>query len=404
MEKDRQNRQSSVLELVREFESALTASGIGLKPVETSTPATPFSVSQVTPTASVKESTPTEASFRQAETTPLTEDSFPYAFDQQPYAAPVLGETGGAGAAPRLAEHPRTSGKNAFEESMSPERMLLSSSSFSDKIQPLLARHWKIILAAGVIVVALLIAVLAIVMVPSKQKTPAGGPVVASSQPPAGMVLVKGGSFKMGSDDAKGDYQSKPTHAVNVEDFFIDANEVTNEDYQRFVSEKSYKPPPHWKNNQFPAGTARLPVVNVSWLDAKAYAEWANKRLPTEAEWEYAARGTASTTYPWGNNWSANYANLKESDRKDAVAVGSYAEGQSWCGAKDMVGNVSEWVFDTMYPYPGSKLNRDPRYNTHRGGSFSNSKDELLMTNRGFEPPGRRLSTLGFRCAKSVSK
>ena len=103
----------------------------------------------------------------------------------------------------------------------------------------------------------------------------------------------------MGSE--RGQPDSTGAREVIVESFFLDQDEVTNEMYYEFVRDRQYRPPSHWKNRKYPPGTARLPVYNVSWEDANAYAEWAGKRLPTEQEWEYAARGPENNLYPWGN-------------------------------------------------------------------------------------------------------
>src|SRR5262249_40579891 len=119
---------------------------------------------------------------------------------------------------------------------------------------------------------------------------------VASPKPPAGvaipngMVFVPGGTFEMGRDN--GDEFERPAHTVKVKPFFLDRTEVTNEEYHRFVAATGHRPPANWAGGKIPEGQARFPVVNVSWEDANAYARWANKRLPTEAEWEFAARGT----------------------------------------------------------------------------------------------------------------
>ena len=145
-------------------------------------------------------------------------------------------------------------------------------------------------------------------------------------------------------------------------------------------------------------------MVNVSWTDAKTYAQWAGKRLPDEDEWEYAARGPANRIYPWGNEWDSRYANLKESGRNEAVAVGSYPEGKSWCGANDMAGNVAEWVGDEPKPYPTSALKFDSRVRVFRGGAYDTSKDDLVTTNRPYDLLGQRELTVGFRCAKNAPK
>jgi formylglycine-generating enzyme required for sulfatase activity len=218
------------------------------------------------------------------------------------------------------------------------------------------------------------------------------------------MVLVKGGKFVMGSDDSRSYPNSRPPHPMSVGDFYLDVNEVTNEEYYQFIGRTGIPAPPQWKNGRFKPGTEKLPVVNVSWFDAKAYASWAKKRLPTEAEWEYAARGVENKAHPWGDDWYPSYANLKESGRGNPVEVGSCPSGHTWCGVNDMVGNVAEWVNDEWYPYPGSVGKTDAGLRIYRGGSFSNSKDKLLMTNRSFDSSGQKLPDVGFRCAKDVLK
>src|SRR5205085_4067970 len=124
---------------------------------------------------------------------------------------------------------------------------------------------------------------------------------------PENMVNVDGGEFTMGND--RGDDYEKPAHETTVKPFFIDKYEVTCERYARFVKEKNYPAPPQWKNGTFPAGWARRPVTGVAWDDANAYAQWAGRRLPTEEEWEFAARGTKGWRYPWGNEWISGAAN-----------------------------------------------------------------------------------------------
>jgi formylglycine-generating enzyme required for sulfatase activity len=218
------------------------------------------------------------------------------------------------------------------------------------------------------------------------------------------MVLVEGGTFKMGTDDPNARDEWKPARDVTVNDFFMDINEVTNEDYHRFVKEKGYKPPPHWKDGEFPAGESKLPVYNVSWYDAKAYAEWAEKRLPREAEWEYAARGKDNRIYPWGNEWSGKLSNSREDGRGTPVAVGSYRGGASFKGIVDLAGNVSEWVEDDYAPYPGSKAKPDPGFKVYRGGSYRHDKSESVTYARWTDYPDAKFNYIGFRCAKDVPK
>ncbi len=109
-----------------------------------------------------------------------------------------------------------------------------------------------------------------------------------TNAPPSGMVYVPGGEFMMGSND--GDEYSRPAHKVLVKSFFIDITETTNEEYKKFIEVTNYKTPPDWKNGSFPEGKAKFPVVGIDWDAANAFAKWAGKRLPTEEEWEFAAR------------------------------------------------------------------------------------------------------------------
>jgi len=142
------------------------------------------------------------------------------------------------------------------------------------------------------------------------------------------MTLVMGSTFNMGTDDPKlqGDPKfgvCEPAHPVTVKTFYLDPKEVTNEQYASFIRATGYNPPPSWVNGMYPPRESQLPVTGVSWHDASAYAKWAGKRLPTEAEWEYAARGTDGRIYPWGNDWSPQRANSGEEQSHKPVAVGS---------------------------------------------------------------------------------
>src|SRR5262249_24950691 len=161
-----------------------------------------------------------------------------------------------------------------------------------------------------------------------------------------GMVYVPGGQFEMGRSN--GDEYERPAHIVIVEPFFIDRTEVTNEQYQRFVTETGHRAPTHWQNGKFTPGEAKLPVFNVSWYDANAYARWAGKRLPTEAEWEFAARGADGRLYPWGNAWNASVSNAGHANGGRLVEVGHFPAGTSPFGALDMCGNVWEWTASSL--------------------------------------------------------
>jgi serine/threonine-protein kinase len=166
--------------------------------------------------------------------------------------------------------------------------------------------------------------------------------------PPQGMAYVSGGEFMMGSD--KGDEYEKPAHKVTVKPFFMDIYEVTCEDYKKFIDATGHRAPPDWNKGNFPKGAARKPVTSVNWDDAVAYAKWAKKRLPTEEEWEFAARGTDGRIYPWGNEWKDGMANADKVN-SGMVDVGIY-KGQSPFGIYDMIGNAWEWTSSDVKAYP----------------------------------------------------
>jgi eukaryotic-like serine/threonine-protein kinase len=251
--------------------------------------------------------------------------------------------------------------------------------------------------------VALVLAISVFVLVRLVGPTPPVSTESTANGAPPGMVLVKGARFTMGTDDPSAPAEWRPAHSVPVQDFYLDQTEVTNEDYFRFVRQTGHAAPPHWKEGNFPKGAAKLPVYNVSWFDAKAYAEWAGKRLPTEAEWEYAARGTDNRIYPWGNQWYDELSNSGEDKRGEPVAVGSFPRGASPSGIFDMAGNVAEWVGDDFALYAGSTAKPLPGYKVYRGGSYKFPKAQLVTFARWTEVPTERLAYVGFRCAKDVS-
>jgi formylglycine-generating enzyme required for sulfatase activity len=231
----------------------------------------------------------------------------------------------------------------------------------------------------------------------------ASSPTSPASKNPEGMALVPGGTFKMGRDD--GDEFESPAHTVTVKPFFIDRTEVTNEEYERFILATGRRAPTHWIQGKIPEGQAKFPVVNVSWGDADAYARWANKRLPTEAEWEFAARGTDGRVYPWGNDWKQEYANAGRGKDGSPVAIGRYAPGASPFGALDMCGNVWEWTSSDFEDYPGKKgasTLAEAKLKVIRGGAFDVAPKRATTTYRGAIPPDRVPDKTGFRCARDV--
>lgn len=217
---------------------------------------------------------------------------------------------------------------------------------------------------------------------------------------PPQMVLVKGERFLMGSSE--GDADSKPSHMVMVKSFYLDTNEVTCQDYKKFIDESGHPAPKTWVNGTYPTGTALLPVTSVSWEDAVAYAEWNKKRLPTEEEWELAARGREGLRYPWGNSWQAACANADEEGqaRQRLAVVGSH-NCVSPFGANDLIGNAWEWTASDWVPYPGGQLQRQAKgEKVIRGGGWDTPRNIATAIYRsGWVGPGDKT---GFRCAKDA--
>jgi formylglycine-generating enzyme required for sulfatase activity len=243
---------------------------------------------------------------------------------------------------------------------------------------------------------------------PDPSPTPTASPSPVASSPPEGMIFVAGGTFKMGRDD--GDEYERPAREVGVEPFYIDQFEVTCEQYQRFVDEEKHPAPPGWRKGKYPAGAAKLPVTGVSWRDANAYAKWAGKRLPTEKEWEFAARGTDGRLYPWGNEWGPKRVNAAGSGAGRPVEVGLHQEGRSPFGALDMAGNVWEWTADSIQSYEGGSIPEDSLPESQRnsqkvlrGGCYlSNAQQATATYRRGWPAQGADYTQTGFRCARSV--
>jgi formylglycine-generating enzyme required for sulfatase activity len=218
------------------------------------------------------------------------------------------------------------------------------------------------------------------------------------------MVHVPGGTFMMGSNND--DQDSRPAHTVTVRPFFLDSTEVSCEQYKKFLDATGRPAPAAWTNGSYPDGAARLPVTGVSWNDADAYARWAGKRLPTEEEWELAARGPDSLKYPWGNAWKAGCANADEegSARKRMAEVGSH-KCTSPFGTDDMIGNAWEWTASDWVQYPGGRLQYPTKGNEKviRGGSWESSQEYASGVYRsGIETTNDKsgYKTTGFRCAK----
>ncbi|MFJ9102065.1 ergothioneine biosynthesis protein EgtB [Streptomyces sp. NPDC102405] len=258
-------------------------------------------------------------------------------------------------------------------------------------------------------------------------------------------VLVPGGPFTMGTSDEPWALDNeRPAHRREVDPFYIDTTPVTNAEYQAFIEDGGYDNERWWA----PAGWAHIrkhsihaplfwsrdgkqwlrrrfgvtevvppdePVVHVCWYEADAYARWAGRRLPTEAEWEKAARhdpaGGRSTRYPWGDADPApEHANLGQRHLRPAPA-GSYPEGESPLGVRQLIGDVWEWTASDFEPYPGfqafpykeySEVFFGPDHKVLRGGSFAVDAVACRGTFRNWDYPIRRQIFSGFRTARSA--
>ncbi len=244
------------------------------------------------------------------------------------------------------------------------------------------------------------------------------------------MVLVPAGEFQMGTSNSQLAFLEKdwglkpsavanevPTFKLSLPAFYIDQTTVTNAEYKKFIeANPNYAVPfvdenvvaaSNWDKTtrSFPANRGNYPVVLVTWRDAVAYCQWAGKRLPTEAEWEKAARGTDGRIWPWGNQWDATKANSNQQENVDIAPVGKFTAGASPYGALDMVGNVWQWTstLDKPYPYVATDGREDANASSlriTRGGAwgFGPSIDRTSLRNR-FESDGASAS-IGFRCAQ----
>ncbi|MEZ4632903.1 MAG: formylglycine-generating enzyme family protein [Deinococcales bacterium] len=215
------------------------------------------------------------------------------------------------------------------------------------------------------------------------------------------MVLVPVGSFNMGSEQ----YDSeKPVHRQEIKaPYWLDETEVTREAYESCVRAGACSSTP--ANNYSTSGNQ--PINSVTWPQAKGYCEWRGARLPTEVEWEYAARGPDDLTYPWGNTYDASKANGGDSGEGKTKAVRSYDGGKSWVGAYDLSGNVWEWLSTKYQSYPylssdGREQDIESDMRVLRGGSFDNSADFLRAAGRVRFDPAWFIDDIGFRCARSV--
>jgi formylglycine-generating enzyme required for sulfatase activity len=230
--------------------------------------------------------------------------------------------------------------------------------------------------------------------------------------PPPGMVFVPAGEFLMGSNDAWADEDEKPLRKVFLPAFYIDRCEVSNRRYKEFK-----------KDHVYPPGEDDLPVTFVLKHEAEEYCRWAGRRLPTNAEWEKAARGTDGRIYPWGNEFKAGLCNVRATNSSGPMAPlcklpstnaashspfklagGSFPAGASPYGCQDMSGNVWEWVSDIWIDrnFLGWQQGGEQR-GIIRGGAFNYSAFEARASHQGFEGLKATCHDVGFRCAMDAA-
>ena len=243
------------------------------------------------------------------------------------------------------------------------------------------------------------------------------------------MVSIPAGEFLMGTDSERSDKFNQPQHKVNLPEYKIDKYLVTHAEFAKFVAATQHRPPLDWADGKIPDGKTLYPVTMVTWYDAVDYCEWKEQRLPTEAEWEKAARGTDGRRWPWGNQMDASRLNTYYNMGSTTV-VTHYENGVSPYGVFDMAGNVSEWTASDFKPYKGSSASLDtfqPKkvraqtaedrglkvaglvpvegvYKVRRGGSWKSDPFSTSSYHRNFSMPYYASDFFGFRCAASVNK
>jgi formylglycine-generating enzyme required for sulfatase activity len=292
----------------------------------------------------------------------------------------------------------------------------------------------------------------------SHGQPPGGASPVSVGGPDENSVFIPAGAFLMGTHEvevekhiAKCKLERKrspyrceevfdaetPAHRISIEAFYLDRTEVTNAEFERFVRATDYRTlaeregrgrlcsydkgvesyrwqdGAYWRAPEGPGSesVSDRPAVQVSWNDAAAYCQWAGKRLPTEAEWEYAARGPDGLPYPWGDRWSGDHArHLGNRAGATFAAVGSYPSGASRFGVLDLAGNVWEWTSSLFRPYPyDGKDGREGASATgirvFRGGGWESDDEVSLRTAfRTAQKPTYRANFLGFRCARTAPR
>lgn len=225
------------------------------------------------------------------------------------------------------------------------------------------------------------------------------------------MILIPAASFQMGSTNQP---DETPERKVIVQSFYIDIYEVTHEQYAKFLQATGHRTPVDWPDGRMPPKLAKHPIVHVTWHDAAAYATWAGKRLPTEAEWEKACRGADGRIHPWGNSSKGEKA-ASGADTRDKThpegrtfPVGSFPDDVSPYGVMDMAGNAWEWTADWYKAYPGNdqfNVEFGTKYRVIRGGGaidYFQTAATRRCADRAHATPSSTHDALGFRCVQDA--
>jgi len=238
------------------------------------------------------------------------------------------------------------------------------------------------------------------------------------------MVLIPAGEFIMGTDRVDDEkihlkiggvkplfVDQHPSRKIFLESYYIDKYEVTNDEYKMFIDATGYDElPGHWEKGTYIQGRGDYPVTHVTWREALTYAIWAQKSLPTEAQWEKAARGVDGRLYPWGDDYVKGKSNMDIDGARDLTKVGTYPEDISPYNVYDLGGNVMEWTMDWYLAYPDSSY-KNPRYGKKlkvlRGNAFQQSGHYFLEAfrysfSRTEADPNDYFENVGFRCVKRV--
>lgn len=239
------------------------------------------------------------------------------------------------------------------------------------------------------------------------------------------MVLIPAGEFIMGTDKVDSEETHKrigavkplyldqrPERKVYLDAYYIDRYEVTNREYQRFLQETQFNQfPANWEDEQYPEGEGDHPVAHITWYEALIYALWAHKKLPTEAQWEKAARGPDGRPYPWGDQFEKGVANVGVDGPRQSRPGGEFPKDVSVYQVYDMAGNVMEWTADWYQPYPGSDYKHSrfgKKFKVIRGNGFHKAGHYFLDAYRyafyrtESEPEGF-FENVGFRCVTPVA-